>query len=573
MPLLSQSLETELDLLRGRVAELEAALAQTRGSLIGLRLAERVKELSALYRESYLADQQRSSPDDYFFELVALLPRAWQHVDDACARILVNGRPYTTPNYQDTPWQQSSSIIAEGRETGIVTVGYLSPHAEADEGPFFSEERSLLNEMAKRIGQYIERRQTEAAYRFLSAIVESSEDAIVSMTLNGIIQTWNAAAERIYGYSRREVVGKSIATILTTAQYNEVMHMLRRIREGYSTEQYETTRTRKDGHEAHVTIRLYPISDVKGSVVAAAVTARDISDRRLFEATLRESDERLRNTFEQAAVGLAHVSLDGRYVRVNQKLCSIIGYEPSELLSMSVQQVSHPDDYAAEQALMDSVIAGKQATYSLEKRAFRKDGSLVWVNRTVSLARDRSNRPKYFIAVIEDITQRKQAEQARIDSEARYRDLFENSPISLWEQDFSGVKREIERLRAQGVTDFRTHFEQNTEAVRACLAQVKLLAFNRASIALYGASSREELLSSLEKFIPASGYPFFINELVWIAEGRTAFTWEGVNRKLNGEQISIRLHWSVAPGYETTLGRVLVSIEKIDDEPPPGGEV
>lgn len=565
MPVFSQSLETELDLLRSRVAELEMALAQNGGSAAGLRLAERVKELSALYRESYLADQERVAPDDYFFELAALLPGAWQHVDDACARILVNGRPYSTPNYRDTPWQQNCPISVEGKEIGIVTVGYLSPHAKADEGPFLSEERSLLNEIGKRIGRYIERRQMETAHRFLTAIVESSESAIVSVTLDGVIQTWNAAAERIYGYSRREVVGKSLSTILTSEQYDEIIHLLWRTREGYNTEQYETTRLRKDGHVVHVSISLHPIIDVQGKAVGAVVTARDISDRRFFEATMRESDERLRNTFEQAAVGLAHVSLDGRYVRVNQKLCSIIGYEPSELLSMSVQQHTHTGDFAAEQALMESMLTGKCTTYCAETRAFRKDGSLVWVNRTVSLARDRSNRPKYFIAVVEDITQRKQAEQARIESEARYRDLFENSPISLWEQDFSGVKQAIDQLRAEGVTDFHSYFEQHIEAVQECLSRVKLLDFNRASVALYGATTREELLSSLDKLIPSSGYPFFINELVWIAEGRTAFTWKGVNRKLTGEQINVRLHWSVAPGHETTLDRVLVSIEKIDD--------
>ncbi|MFN3333470.1 MAG: hypothetical protein ACK47M_13265, partial [Caldilinea sp.] len=140
MPVFSQSLETELDLLRSRVAELEMALAQNGGSVAGLRLAERVKELSALYRESYLADQERVAPDDYFFELAALLPGAWQHVDDACARILVNGRPYSTPNYRDTPWQQNCPISVEGKEIGIVTVGYLSPQAKADEGPILSEE-------------------------------------------------------------------------------------------------------------------------------------------------------------------------------------------------------------------------------------------------------------------------------------------------------------------------------------------------------------------------------------------------------------------------------------------------
>lgn len=556
-------LETEVDLLRQRVAELEIKLAQPVAATDHLRLVERIKELSTLYRESYLADQQRSAAEDYFVELVALLPLGWQYVEDACARLLVNGQMYLTPNFRETAWQQSSTIVAQGKQIGTVTIGYLSPHPTLEEGAFLTEERSLINEIAKRIGRFIERRQTETAHRFLSAIVESSDDAILSVTLDGIIQTWNAAAQRIYGYTAREVIGKSLTAFLTPAQADQMLHLLQRIRDGYQTKQFETSRRHKDGHEIYVSISLYPIHDEQGRIVGAAATARDISARRLFEATLRENDERLRVTFEQAAVGLAHVNLDGRFLRVNQRLCTTLGYTQSELLSLTVQQISHPDDLAAERALLDAVLAGERATYSVEKRDFRKDGSLVWVNRTVALARDEAHQPKYFIVVIEDISQRKEAESARSESEARYRELFENSPISLWEQDFSGVKRAIDHLRAQGIVAFRAYFEEHTEVVAHCLAQVKLLAFNRASLALYGASNREELLASLERLIPTEGYPFFVEELVWIAEGRTAFTWEGVNRRLSGEQFQVRLHWSAAPGHEQTLDRVLVSIEEI----------
>lgn len=560
---LSESLETEIDLLRRRITELESALVQRASNRDSLRLTERIKELSALYRESYLADQQRSSTEDYLIELVALLPLAWQYTTDACARILVNGCTYATPNFQESAWQQSSTIIVENREIGRITVGYLSPHDEMDEGPFLSEERSLLNEITKRVGRFIERRQMETSHRFLAAIVESSDYAIVSVTLDGTIQTWNAAAERIYGYTRREIIGKTASMIMTPQQYDEMLRILRRTRAGYITEQFDTVRCHKDGSEVHVSVSLYPISDAQGRVVGAAVLARDISDRRLIEATLRESDERLRSTFEQAAVGLAHLSLDGRHLRVNQRLCSILGYEQAELLSLTMHQFTHPDDLPAEQELLRSVLTGERDTYSLEKRSLCKDGSIVWVNSTLSLARDHADQPKYLIAVVEDISLRKEAEQASKESETRYRDLFENSPISLWEQDFSGVKAALDRLSAAGVTNFRAYFEENTDAVRDCLAQVKLIAFNHASLALYGAVSKAELLSSLDRLIPASGYAYFIDELVWLAEGCTAFTWEGVNRRLTGEHIAIRLHWSAVPGYEETLRRVLVSIEEI----------
>jgi len=156
-----------------------------------------------------------------------------------------------------------------------------------------------------------------------------------------------------------------------------------------------------------------------------------------------------------------------------------------------------------------------------------------------------------------------EAGQALRESEARFRELFEESPISLWEQDFAAVKQRIQELRQQGVQDFRTFFENNPQEVSQCVALIKVLRFNHASLELYAANDRSEMLSSIDQLVPAEGYQLFIEELVWIAEGRTSFAWEGVNRTLRGEIINIRLHWTAAPGFEESLARVLVSIENI----------
>jgi PAS domain S-box-containing protein len=133
------------------------------------------------------------------------------------------------------------------------------------------------------------------------------------------------------------------------------------------------------------------------------------------EQALLESEERFRATFEQVAVGLAHVGLDGRWLRVNQKLCEILGYTREELLNLTWAEISHSDDLRIDLRNICELLAGKISTYSLEKRYIRKDGLPVWVNLTVSLLRETTKalpEPKYFIAVIEDITKRKQAEIA-----------------------------------------------------------------------------------------------------------------------------------------------------------------
>jgi PAS domain S-box-containing protein len=141
------------------------------------------------------------------------------------------------------------------------------------------------------------------------------------------------------------------------------------------------------------------------------------------EAALRDSAERLRATFEQAAVGIAHVAPDGRWLRVNQKLCDITGYRHEELLAGRFQDITHPDDLDADLRYVERLLAGDIPTYALEKRYIRRDGEVVWINLTVSLVREAHGAPRYFISVIEDISERKRTERALRDSEEAVRRL------------------------------------------------------------------------------------------------------------------------------------------------------
>lgn len=160
---------------------------------------------------------------------------------------------------------------------------------------------------------------------------------------------------------------------------------------------------------------------------------QDIHHHYQTEQALRESEERFRATFEQAAVGIAHVAIDGKWLRVNQKLCEIVGYTREELLQMTFQEITHPDDLEADLNSIDKVLTGEIENCSMEKRYIRKDNSIVWIDLTYSLAREGieagnsggfssssadSSLPHcarasgYFIAVIEEISDRKLAELA-----------------------------------------------------------------------------------------------------------------------------------------------------------------
>jgi PAS domain S-box-containing protein len=131
----------------------------------------------------------------------------------------------------------------------------------------------------------------------------------------------------------------------------------------------------------------------------------------LRTAEFQESEHRFRLTFEQAAVGIAHVGLDGHWLRVNQKLCDIVGYTRDEMSQLTFQDMTFPEDLDADMAHVRDIVAEKISTYSMEKRYIRKDGSLIWIQLTVSLARGEQNEPQYFISIVQDIDERKRLEE------------------------------------------------------------------------------------------------------------------------------------------------------------------
>lgn len=170
------------------------------------------------------------------------------------------------------------------------------------------------------------------------------------------------------------------------------------------------------------------------------------------EATLHESAERFRQSFDRAAVGIAHMSLDGRWLFANERLCEIYGYSREELLERRFHDITHPNDVQGDVDQFERLLSGELGSYSLEKRYLAKDGSLVWGHLSVSLVRDAEGNPKYAIAVVEDITARKRTEEALREREEQYRSLVETSPDGILLCDLEGTvimanQRVSEQLR------------------------------------------------------------------------------------------------------------------------------
>jgi len=183
-------------------------------------------------------------------------------------------------------------------------------------------------------------------------------------------------------------------------------------------------RTLEDGGDLEVEYRLVPVTEETRWVVARGKVERDaesqplrirgvsldITERKNAEAAVRESEARFRATFEQVAVGMAHVALEGRFLRVNQKFCDLFGYSEDEILGMTFRDVTNPDDVESNIQQMGRLLRGEIETYATEGRYNRKDGDVIWGNLTGSLVRNQAGHPDWCVVVLQDITRRKMAE-------------------------------------------------------------------------------------------------------------------------------------------------------------------
>jgi PAS domain S-box-containing protein len=200
----------------------------------------------------------------------------------------------------------------------------------------------------------------------------------------------------------------------------------------------EAAWTRRDGSVVFVRESARAVRGADGAVLYYDGIVEDFTQRKLVEDALRESEERFRAIFQQAAVGVAQISLDEKVQLANDRYCEVVGRTLEELARTSPNEFTHPEDAKVQFANTQRLLAGKVPSFSMEKRYLRNDGTISWAKLYASLVRDGSDRPKYYIAAVEDITERKQAEAALIESEQRFRNMADIAPVLIWLCDTEG---------------------------------------------------------------------------------------------------------------------------------------
>jgi len=309
-------------------------------------------------------------------------------------------------------------LVIAGKAVGVVNICSQEPNR------FDREELKLLEELKDDVTYAVvsirtemDRKRAEEALREseekFEAIYQNSNDAIMLLNKNGFIDC-NLQTLKMFKIKEKEEFIKfrpdEVSPHVQPDGKNSFEAVQENIsiayRDGYN--HFDWIHRRFDGEDFYAEVLLTSFN-IGGEQVLQA-TVRDVTERKQAEQELFDSERRFRATFEQAAIGIAHVAPSGQWLRVNQRLCDILGYTQKELFEKNFGDITHPDDRDQDIENSRLMIEGQIQSYIREKRYIRKDGSIIHINLSVSLVRKPSGEPDYFISVIEDVTKRKQLE-------------------------------------------------------------------------------------------------------------------------------------------------------------------
>ncbi len=293
--------------------------------------------------------------------------------------------------------------------------------------PFLNKEGRPRQYVAIR-ADITERKQAEVAAARLAAIVESSDDAIIGKDLSGVVTSWNAGAENIFGYSAQEMIGQPIVRLIPLERQQEETEILSQIRLGRSVRHFETVRMGKRGNLIDVSVAVSAIKDSAGIIIGASKVARDISGRKRAEAAMRSSEERYRTLFAYAPDGIVIADPESHYIDANASVCRMLGYTRDELIGMHASDIVIQSEIQHIEPALSAI--NVRSDYHREWTFRRKDGS-VFEAEVIATKMPDGN----LLGMIRDITERRRAELDVRESKARLNFALETIQIGQWELD------------------------------------------------------------------------------------------------------------------------------------------
>lgn len=408
-------------------------------------------------------------------------------------------------------------------------------------------------------GDITERKLAERSLResedWHRAIVQTAMDGFCVVDMNGKFIEVNETYSRLTGYSVDELLSLTVADLEYNETESEVRARIEKVMR-VGEDRFESKHQRKDGGiiDFEVSIQYRPFDG--GRLIAFL---KDITDRKQADEALRASEQKFRSIFEQSPIGMGIMdSVSGRFLEVNPKYCEIVDRTPTEMLSLEFKSITHPDDQGIDEEDRKRMLRDEIHTFNFEKRYIRPDHSIVWVHLTVVALWINPDDRRVNLTMVEDISERKQAELKLRESEERFRKIFQTISVSIWEEDFTEAKSMVDELLAQGVADFPAYFEAHPDFVLRALHHTQVVDVNETTLRLYGADDKSELLGSLENIVSPQN---FLHELSVLSKGLTHLELETMNINLRGENL---IFWMTLTFFRDSSGRYMALVSLAD---------
>jgi len=484
----------------------EQKLAEKALQVTSNNLKERVKELNCFFSISKLFEKMEASQEYVFQKVVELIPPAWQFPGITSVRLKVRKQEFKSKDFKETIWIQSSNIKVNGEISGRLEVFYKEERPDADEGPFIIEERFLIDSLAERLGRLIERKEAIKSLRKsekkIRRLMEDIKEGYFETDLQGKLRFANEAFCTTLDYSQEEIIGLSFVRLADRDTARKILRIFNDVyRTGIAATDVAGVFFRRDGEELYGELSVTLLYDENDFPVGFSALARNITEARRnlqelnryrdqlellveertaelqriiakqqkTEQALVASEVKYRGLFESVPVGLFRSTREGQLIEFNKAMVDILGFPDKSLLAATKADQIYLNP--ADREKWAEEVSSKNSVTNYESQCRRHDGEIIWIRESAHAVRDDEGKVAYFEGSLEDITERKQAEEVTLKY---YRSILDTLQDPYFEADTRGYitycnRAFIANLGYESIEDIiGTHFIRftNKESAR-----------------------------------------------------------------------------------------------------------